>query len=249
MKPVSRGAIIAATAFFASFGGAAAQSEQEFVAAFSGQWFAFEPRFSNGSGNCTVILDSAFDGSPGAVTTTGCAAPMSQIAGWRIESGRIVLVDASGSVITGLGGNQRRITGDLNSNGEGIVLERAEGDGSTAALASALSRHRCYYLGFTQSCASASQVSRPELTEENGAYGIVDVLVNLNVRAQPRRDAPSLGTVPSETSIRVNYCLQASDGIWCRAVFGEREGWLAKTAIRRDEWPIVTYVTGLSKTE
>lgn len=249
MKSYSQAAVIVATTFFASVGVAAAQSEQEFVAAFSGQWFTFEPRFSTGSGNCTVIVDSAFDGSPGEVTTTGCAAPMSQIGGWRIESGRIVLLNANGSVITALGGNQRRITGDLEANGDGIILERAEGDGSTAALAGALRRHRCYYLGFTQSRASADQVSRPTFSGDNGAYRIVDVLVNLNVRAQPRRDAPSLGTVPSETSIRVNYCLQASDGVWCRAMFGEREGWLAKTAIRRDEWPVITYVAGLPETE
>ncbi|WP_102108652.1 SH3 domain-containing protein [Oceaniglobus roseus] len=151
-------------------------------------------------------------------------------------------------MVTALGGNQRRITGELEAGGAGIVLERADGDGSGTALSSALARHRCYYLGFTQDCAKPEQVSRPELTEGGGAYGVIDVLVNLNVRSQPRRDAPSLGIVPADTSIKVNDCLQASDGIWCRAAFGENEGWLAKTALRQQEWPIVTYVAGTPET-
>ena len=76
---------------------------------------------------------------------------------------------------------------------------------------------------------------------EDPAKGRVEILVNLNVRNQPRRDAPVVGILDKGLVITLDYCTSASDGVWCRAIFGTETGWLAKTALRQNEWPIVTY--------
>ncbi|HHX89670.1 MAG TPA: hypothetical protein GX700_07850, partial [Paracoccus sp.] len=67
--------------------------------------------------------------------------------------------------------------------------------------------------------------------------------------SQPRRDSAEIGTIPAGTCVRVDQCLNASDGLWCRAWFGETLGWLGKTALRQNEWPVVTYRAGCTAGE
>jgi len=62
-----------------------------------------------------------------------------------------------------------------------------------------------------------------------------------NARALPRRDAAIVGNVATGTEVKLNQCLTASDGNWCRARVGDTSIWLAMTALRMEEWPIVTF--------
>jgi SH3-like domain-containing protein len=84
-----------------------------------------------------------------------------------------------------------------------------------------------------------SATKAPDFKEETAR---IDVLVKLNVRNQPRRGAAVIGTVPPDSTVTVNACLTTSDGIWCRARFGDSMGWMAKSALRQGEWPVITYV-------
>lgn len=222
---------------------AAAQDEASFVRSFSGDWFVFDPQFGTGE-PCTISLARERRSSDGRFEagTKTCVAPLADVTAWDIDSGQLRLfADESDTPMALLGGNQMRITGTLSDDGRGLIVERASGDESTRALSQALGRHRCVYRGFTDTCADAADLGQPALTEEGGAYGSVGVLVNLNVRDQPRSNAPIVGTLPAGTCLKVNYCSTASDGIWCRARFGEREGWIRKVALRQDEWPVLTF--------
>lgn len=213
-----------------------AQSQQELVTAFSGDWFVFDPAFRSGSNECKIALDEQM-----AAKITGCGSALVGIAAWRIEDGQIMLVDGADQLIAAMGGNQQRITGTLADSGQGLIVERAGGDGASVALGNALARHRCYFLGFTRTCAGPDAMAAPQPGAEDAALSRIEVLANLNVRSQPRRDAPVLGVLQEGTSVTVEYCTVASDGVWCRAVFGTEPGWLAKTALRQNEWPIVTF--------
>jgi hypothetical protein len=94
----------------------------------------------------------------------------------------------------------------------------------------------CFYSGFTSKCVDAAQAAPPA---PEGAS--VQVLVNLNVRAEARDDAEVVGVVPSQTCVTTELCLTATDGAWCCAKFGERTGWMRKLAVRQNRWAIVTF--------
>ena len=226
-------------------GQAPAQSTADFIGAFSGEWYVFDPAFRSGGSECRINLGANAAGIAGTGTlpasSTGCAAPLASVAGWRIEDGQILLIDEDTALISSLGGNQRRITGTTTARDLGLIIERAEGDGSNVAISSAISRHRCYFLGFSQTCADAEALAAPQPSGSDGSFGSVEVLASLNVRTQPRRDSPIIGTLAEGTVVNLNYCTMATDGIWCRASFGTETGWLAKSALRQNEWPIVTY--------
>lgn len=217
-------------------GPAMAQSTEEFVAAFGGDWYVFEPAFQSGTAECRLTLAADM-----AASAQGCAATLASLAAWRIEEGQIILLGSADQRIASLGGNQRRVTGNLDVSGQGLIIERADGDGTSAAINAALARHKCYFLGFTRSCAGPDALAAPSPAAEGDEGGRIEVLVSLNVRIQPRRDAPIIGTLAEGTVVNLDYCTRASDGIWCRALFGTEAGWLAKTALRQNEWPIVTY--------
>lgn len=94
----------------------------------------------------------------------------------------------------------------------------------------------CFYAGFTTKCVDAAQAAPPA---PQGAS--VQVLVNLNVRAEARDDAEIVGVVPTQTCVMTELCITATDGPWCRAEFGERTGWMRKLALRQNRWAIVTF--------
>ena len=216
--------------------GAVAQTQDELVKAFSGEWFVFAPAFRSGSSECRIVLDNQMDAQ-----ATGCATPLVGLGRWNIENGPIRLLDAAETELAVMGGNQQRITGTLSDSDQGLIVERAQGDGASIAISNALARHKCYFLGFTQDCAPQEALSPPIPSAEDPALSRVEILVTLNVRNQPRRDAPVVGILDQGLVITLDYCTSASDGVWCRAIFGTETGWLAKTALRQNEWPIVTY--------
>ncbi|MDR9393812.1 AprI/Inh family metalloprotease inhibitor [Roseovarius sp. SYSU LYC5161] len=238
-----RNAVLSALAlpFFAQ--GALAQTEEELRQAFSGAWFAFEDSYSDGNGPCRIYLSNESVSDDGTLllkgATEGCAAPLTEEISWRVESGKILLETSSGQQVAALGGNPQRLSGDYVRPPNALVLERQSGSGAKADLTAAIKLHGCYYLGFTQDCAEPSATEAPAF--EDGLARI-KVLVNLNARSQPRRDAQVIGTIPAESEVTVNACLTTSDGIWCRAQFNEANGWMAKSAMRAGEWPVITFV-------
>lgn len=221
----------------------AAQDREALVEAFSKEWYQFDASQSLNGGVCTFSLGTkpASPEAPLPASTENCKDPIAQLSGWTVENGQLVLLDGSGERLAELGGNQRRLTGVRAADGLGIVIERASGDGSSTALARAVQRHRCYYLGTTSKCAPEAALKLPDFTSGEAGLAKIETLGNLAVRTQPRRDASSAGTIPQGTCVRVNQCLTASDGIWCRARFGEVDAWLSKSAVRQEEWPIVTF--------
>ncbi|MFP4217024.1 SH3 domain-containing protein [Rhodosalinus sp.] len=224
-----------------------AQTADEFFQAFSGDWYVFDPQRSETDQTCRIDLGTEGEGDSRDAATRGCRMPLSAVVSWTISDGQLSLRNEAGEQVLQLGGNQQRITGEFSDTGQGVVLERPSGDGTSGAIAEALRRHGCFFLGYSADCAPREVLERPTLTDDGGQVGSIETLVNLNVRSQPRRDAPELGTVPEETCVRVNDCLVASDGVWCRARFGDQTGWLAKTALRQEEWPVITYENGCTE--
>ncbi|MGR3270473.1 SH3 domain-containing protein [Thalassococcus profundi] len=219
-----------------------AQDEAAFVDAFKGDWYIFDPAYASGGGTCSLELDDAGQASGTyAIVPSDCVEPVGDLAGWRISNGQILLIAADGSTTAALGGNQRRITGEISGGPRrAIVMERASGDGNSARLSEAVKRHGCIFRGFTDRCIESETLVGPDFAAEGEEA--IEVIVNLSVRSQPRHDAPALGVVPKGTVVTVDECIVASDGIWCSAGFGEDTGWLARTALRQDEWPIATFV-------
>lgn len=236
----------------ASTGQAQDQDQSAFVKAFSGPWYMFDRAFATEGQVCAIALKP--EASPGSdrmqAEAANCIGPLSGLDGWGIAEGQLGLF-AGDTLLALLGGNQRRITGEAESDGAGLILERQQGSAEGAALTEALARHRCFFLGFGKDCASQDDLRRPQPkpAEDGTSTAQVSVLVNLNVRDQPRANAPVIGTVPGGSCVTVNYCTIASDGIWCRARFGEQAGWMRKTALRQDEWPVVTYTDGCAASE
>lgn len=223
-------------------GTASAQSEDELVQAFSGDWIVFDPAFSTDDAPCRIRLEntaSAESGWRSSDIGANCAASIAPQASWRIEEGKIILRAPDGGRLAELGGEPARLTGDFSGTPDAIILEREAGSGAKAALVRAIGRHRCYFLGYTDTCAPAAATQRPDLSEGTAT---INVLVDLNVRSQPRREASTIGAVPAGSEVTVNLCFLTSDGIWCRAQFGEQAGWMAKSAVRQDEWPVLTFV-------
>ena len=205
-----------------------AQSETEFVKAFSGEWYVFDSSFRSNGQTCSITLSQQKNAQAlGAIET------------WKIVDGRILLLKED-ELIAAMGGNQFRVTGELANTDRTAVMERAAGDGNSKKIAAALSKHKCYFVGFTQVCAETEMLRLPDIDDEVG-HVTVETLVNLNARALPRRDAAIVGNVATGTEVKFNQCLTASDGNWCRARVGDTSIWLAMTALRMEEWPIVTF--------
>ncbi|MFG6660967.1 SH3 domain-containing protein [Sulfitobacter sp. 915] len=230
---------LAAGALFA--GAASAQTHEDFVKAFSGDWYVFDRAARANGQTCSITLSEPKEDATQEVMTKGCSTPLNAAQTWEIVEGRIVLSSETAE-IAAMGGNQFRVTGELKNMDNTVVMERSNGDGNSARIAAALGRHKCYYVGFTQECAETAALKMPEIPEDIG-FATVETLANLNARAQPRRDAATLGKVAVGTEVKINQCITASDGNWCRAQVGDSAIWLAMTALRMDEWPIVTFKT------
>lgn len=236
--------VLAATlSFGCSF--ASAQTEAELVEAFSGDWYAFDPAFSDTTSPCKLDLSTNIAEAQNPVARRvevdeNCVVPFAgQTVLWRVMDGKILLQNPANMVFAELGGNPSKLSGDLKGPIDALILERKEGSDFKQVLVAALGKHKCYYVGYSSECASEAAVIVPPA---GSGETDIDVLVDLNVRGQPRRNAAVVGIVPRSSTISVNLCLRASDGVWCRANFGEIDGWMSKSVIRGDEWPVITFV-------
>ena len=232
MKPFGP---VSALVLFLTAAPAAAQDAPDFVEAFAGEWYVFDASARSGGDPCRIDLEQA--GSPPyPAQSSGCTGSLAGIAAWRIENAMISLSAGDGDPIATLGGSQFRLTGEFSAGSDGLIVERPQGDGTSARLAAAVRRHGCYYAGFDSDCASREALAAPAK-----GPGRIEALANVNVRTQPRRGAEIIGVVPQGSTISTQTCLQASDGYWCRAAFGGEAGWIAKSALRQEQWPVVTF--------
>lgn len=234
---------VAASLVFAGLSTSAvyAQSEADFVKAFSGEWRVFDSLFSAEGQPCRLALGTDSEQGRYKVETGPCQAELSKISHWRIADGQMALLEGDKVIVT-LGGNQRRMSG-TSAAGNPVILERA-GAGSMASLLQAARKATgCYYLGFTKECAPEAELAKP-VAGGGSLSPSINVVVKLNVRAEARDDANVLGAIPANSCIVADTCVTASDGVWCRAKFGDRTGWLRKLALRQNRWPVVTFTNG-----
>lgn len=230
-------AIIAVVGVVAS--PASAQTEAEFIAAFAGEWQVYDETLAEGGERCRLNLQTQAQNGAYQLENSACGAELAEVSQWRILNSQMTLLDDSGVVVS-LGGNQRRMTGTAQT-GTPIILERIGGETEARALQALRQARGCYYLGFTAQCATDTELQKPVAAAENGEIRI-NVRVNLNVRAEARNDATVIGILPADTCIVADTCTTASDGVWCRAAFGDQTGWVRKTVIRQERWPVVTFL-------
>lgn len=223
-----------------------AQSQAEFVSAFSGNWQVYEQRLAAGDAPCRIDFAGQAVGNHMALTPTGCAAPLAGIRSWSIEGSQLVLYDAGDKPVVRLGGNQKRITGATDA-GLPIILERTGGDGTAATLQAAYNASGCYYLGYTQKCAARADLAEPAPGPDGRTR--IELAANLAVHSEPRVDADTIGTAQQASCVVVDTCTMASDGPWCRARFGNVTGWLRKFSLRQNRWPVVTYANSCAKAQ
>ena len=216
-----------------------AQSEAEFVAVLAGQWEVYDDGYAVDGKHCMITLKDTKVETDYELSVESCGLELGMLTSWRIVDGQLVLV-ADGAVIAALGGNQFRMSGS-SGIGAPVILDRV---GETAAMDRILEAYKasgCYYLGFTSTCVDEDQLAKPAVPSD-GSPSRIGILVNLNVRAEAREDANVVGVVPANSCIVTEVCANASDGVWCRARFGEVTGWLKKLALRQERWPVVTFV-------
>lgn len=216
-------------------GAASAQSEEEFIEAFAGGWQVVDSRFAAGEDACRLELAGEPDGDRLPVKREGCRGELELVTGWNIEDGQMSLREEGGDRVAVLGGNQRRMSGD-SAAGTPVIIERIGATGMAQLLEAARRASGCYYSGFTDECVAEAELEMPAAEEAS-----VNVLVNLNVRAEARDEASVVGVVPADTCVSTELCVEASDGAWCRARFDDDTGWIRKLALRRDRWPVVTF--------
>lgn len=216
------------------------QSEEQFIAAFSGDWQTVEPSLSTG-GTCGIGLSSDKSGATYAMTKENCAGVMSKVSSWGIVQNQLALLDAQGSILVRLGGNQNRMTGETDA-GQAVIFER-KGTASSAISVKGISNGACLYIGYTASCAPADELA-PIKAPQGSDVKSATVLVNLNARKEARPDAPVVAVVPRNTCVVVDQCLQASDGRWCRAKLQNTTAWLRQQVIRDNKWPVLAYKSG-----
>jgi hypothetical protein len=216
---------------------ALAQSQADFVKAFSGKWQIYDQQAASGTALCELDFASTGSGSKLPVKVMGCRGPLASVQNWSIEGSQLVLADGQNTPVVKLGGNQKRVTG-ATAGGVPIVLERAGGDGNAATLQAAYNAS-CYYLGYTQTCAPRSELAVPAAGPDGRTQ--IQLQANLNVHSEPRADADVVGATKQGACVVVQQCTMASDGPWCEVKFGNVTGWLRKLTMRQNRWPVVTF--------
>ena len=221
---------------------AAAQTEADFIAAFAGEWITFEPTLREGA-ECRLTLKEEQVDERYPVEAAGCSGPLAGLGGWGIVENQLALLDQEGEVRVRLGGNQTRMTGDTVDS-RAVIFERA-GTQRRAIDAEAISSGTCLYLGYTASCAEPRELAVPQWQEDR--FPQARILVELNARAEARPDANVVATIPQNTCVALDQCLEASDGRWCKAQIGDGTAWIRQQVVRRGQWPALTYVNGCSR--
>lgn len=222
---------------------AAAQSEADFVRAFSGDWQTLDPALSAG-GSCRLSLRADPVEKGYRLEATRCGGALAEVERWGIVDNQLGLIGGGDDVLARLGGNQNRMSGELAAGGT-VVFERLPAEAARSA-ASATANDGCVYYGYTASCASAADKEAP-LRKGVDETARAAVLVALNARGEARPDAPVVATIPANTCVVVQECTTASDGNWCRATVSNFTGWIRQQAVRADRWPVLTYKPGCSE--
>lgn len=213
---------------------AASQTQDEIVSVFAGAWRIYDGAYVNG-GPCTIALSRNPAAEAYAAEQAYCGGGLEQTAAWGIDKGQLVLLNGSFQPIARLGGNANRISGGMN-NGQMVILERTRpGDPEPATP-------DCLYLGYSQQCASGGD--RLPLDTASGAAIKAKTLVALQLRDQPRPDAPVVSTVEPGVCLAFSECRVASDGPWCRTTHQGAQSWARQHAVRLGEFPVLTYQQG-----
>ncbi|SKA26814.1 SH3 domain-containing protein [Consotaella salsifontis] len=220
----------------AMMSGAVAQSESDFVAAFSGNWQTLDPSLSDG-GACRIELKKDKTGATYDLAAEHCGGDLAGIRSWGIVNSQLALLGKEDKILARMGGNQMRMSGDTES-GKALVFERV--NGSTAAAARPAVDAPCVYYGYTATCAKPEDFAEPKPAAP-GEVAKASVLVRVNARAEARPDASVVSTIPADTCVVVDQCTTASDGLWCRAKVANYTGWIPQKAIRQGRWPVLTF--------
>ncbi|WP_114348360.1 SH3 domain-containing protein [Mangrovicella endophytica] len=219
--------------------GASAQSEGDFVAAFSGHWQSLDPAFSNG-GACRISLEGKKTGATYALSSEHCGGELSGVRAWGIVNNQLALLGAGDTVLARMGGNQVRMSGDT-AGGKALVFERVQSNAAAAApVEAAPDAKGCVYYGYTATCAKPADFAAPA-PAANGELARASVLIQVNARAEARPDAPVVSTIPADTCVVIDQCTTASDGLWCRAKVADYSGWIRQKALRQGRWPVLTF--------
>lgn len=214
---------------------ALAQSQAEFVAAFSGDWMIFDPIYGDRE-RCLVSLGTFKKGERYTANTVNCQEPVSSITSWTIADSQLHFFTADGVLMVRLGGNQRRLSGETFEDA-GIVMERPGAFQPSA-------EPNCVYRGYATDCATDQDLRKPIETSDLSQEAPVRVLVKLNLRREPRPDAEILSQLSPQVCVQINQCLTASDGNWCKASVDSQSGWIVQEAIRQDKWRTLTFAPG-----
>ncbi len=231
--------VAAMAALVGTASSAAAQTEAEFVAAFAGEWRIFDESFAQGAQICRITLGQEAEDGRYKLDKATCSAEFADVSAWGLADGQMAFFTTDGEAVASLGGTQRRMSGTTRS-GKPIIIERAGVVGAAEQLQAALRASGCYYLGFSDRCAVEGDLHKPAASANSPLR--IKIIANLNARTEARDDASVIGVVPANSCVAASVCVTASDGVWCRAEFGEQAGWLRKLAIRQNRWPIVTFL-------
>lgn len=218
-----------------------AQSETAFIEAFSGTWKTWDNKFAKDD-LCQLELTTEKTGDQNVVKMQNCSDELAGSQSWGIVDGQLGIFGENLKVIARLGGNQRRMSGALET-GSAIVFERIDpGASSQEATTDPMLNGLCLFYGYTATCASEADRLSPVADKQKNATA--NVLVKLNARVEPRLDAEIVSVVPQNSCLAVDQCTTASDGNWCKAKLADSEVWISQRAVRLERWPILTFKSG-----
>lgn len=223
---------------------ALAQSQQEFVAAFSGDWQIVDPSFvaSSASDNqiCRVTLDATPKDKGYVIKSEGCKGRVADLSSWSIVGNQLELVDGKAELVARLGGNLSRLSG-ATAWSSTLILERVD---AVKRMEAIRERVKCVYFGYTSDCATEEQMNIPLFAGSRDGETSAFVLTRLNVRAEPRLDSQVVTELKAKTCVSVVSCATASDGNWCRVSNSESSGWIQQTSVRLNRFLVLTYTPG-----
>lgn len=222
-----------------SVSSAAAQTEADFIQAFSGDWQTFDPTFADG-GMCQLSLSQERRDASYALSLENCGDDIASVTAWGIVNNQLALLDEAGEIRVRLGGNQTRMTGRTTDD-RAVIFERS-GVPVRAISARSIASGTCLYLGYTSNCAEADDLSVAVPADAETVPSMV--MVDLNARTEARPDAAVVGVIPRNTCVQVSQCLEASDGQWCETTLDGQSAWMRQQVIRLGQWPAMTYRSG-----
>ena len=232
-----RAIIAALLTLTASLVQAHSQDPQEaFVRAFSGEWRAFDPSFRSGNDLCSIVLTrmQAQEEARYDLQTRNCDDILSQVNTWGIVENQLAFFAGEAMKAT-LGGSPIRVSGET-AEGRTVILDR---EGASPPVSS----KGCIYEGYSPTCTEPADRSPPlKATDQQETFATV--LVKLNLRSQPRSDAPVVTILSPNTCITIKECVVASDGSWCKMKAGKQGAWARQTALRQEQWMVLTYKKG-----